>query len=409
MSGAASLQQGLLLVLNAGSSSIKFSVFDVQHGQLIAECFHGKIEGLGGAACFVAKAADGAVLGEHRWAEGVSVDHQQALMQLSDWLSPKLEGRPLLACGHRVVHGGRDYAAPVLIDDKVLADLEALCPLAPLHQPHNLSPIRAIREHLPDLPQVACFDTAFHHDQAEVVAQFALPQSVTQAGVRRYGFHGLSYEYIASVLPRLHPRLAKGRVVVAHLGNGASLCAMQGGRSVASTMGFSALDGLAMGTRCGTLDAGVVFHLLRELKLTPEQAEHMLYHDSGLLGMSGVSNDMRELRARADEPQVRLALDIYVHRIVREIGSMAAALGGLDALVFTAGIGENGVATRAEVLEGCRWLGFKPDAARNAHNGPCITEGDPALVPSAWVVPTDEEGMLARHVLEVLAVRGASN
>ena len=409
MSRAASLQQGLLLVLNAGSSSIKFSVFDVQAGQAPAECFHGKIEGLGGAAYFIAKAADGAVVGEHRWAEGASVDHQQALVQLSEWLSPRLEGRPLLACGHRVVHGGRDYAAPVLIDDKVLADLEALCPLAPLHQPHNLSPIRAIREHLPNLPQVACFDTAFHHDQAEVVAQFALPQSVTQAGVRRYGFHGLSYEYIASVLPRLHPRLAAGRVVVAHLGNGASLCAMQGGRSVASTMGFSALDGLAMGTRCGTLDAGVVFHLLRELKLTPEQAEHMLYHDSGLLGMSGVSNDMRALRARADEPQVRLALDIYVHRIVREIGSMAAALGGLDALVFTAGIGENGVATRAEVLEGCRWLGFKPDAAGNAQNGPCITEGDPALLPSAWVVPTDEEGMLARHVLEVLAARGASN
>jgi acetate kinase len=408
MSGSLPSQQGLLLVLNAGSSSIKFSVFDVQAGQAPAAYFQGKIEGLGGAAHFIAKAADGGVVGEHRWGAGSTVDHQQALAQLSEWLSPRLAGRPLLACGHRVVHGGRDYGAPVLIDDKVLADLDALCPLAPLHQPHNLAPIRAIREHLPDLPQVACFDTAFHHGQAEVVAQFALPRAVTQAGVRRYGFHGLSYEYVASVLPGLHPRLAAGRVVVAHLGNGASLCAMQGGRSVASTMGFSALDGLAMGTRCGTLDPGVVFHLLRELELTPEQAEHMLYHDSGLLGMSGVSNDMRELRARADEPQVRLALDIYVHRIVREIGSMAAALGGLDALVFTAGIGENGADTRAEVLEGCRWLGFTLDAACNVRNGPCITKGDPAQVPSAWVVPTDEEGMLARHVLEVLKASGAS-
>lgn len=408
MSGAVQVSQGLLLVLNAGSSSIKFSVFDVRPGQPPAECFRGKIEGLGGAARFTAKSADGALVGEHRWAEGTTVSHQQALEQLSAWLVPRLEGRPLLACGHRVVHGGRSYTAPVLIDDAVLSDLEALCPLAPLHQPHNLSPIRAIRERLPQLPQVACFDTAFHHGQSEVVAQFALPQSVTQAGVRRYGFHGLSYEYIASVLPSLHPRLADGRVIVAHLGNGASLCAMQGGRSVASTMGFSALDGLAMGTRCGTLDAGVVFHLLRELKLTPAQAEHMLYNDSGLLGMSGVSNDMRALRARADEPQVRLALDIYAHRIVREIGSMAAALGGLDALVFTAGIGENGADTRAEVLEGCRWLGFTLDAERNALNGPCITEGDPAQVPSAWVVPTDEEGMLARHVLEVLAARGTA-
>lgn len=407
MSGAVGASQGLLLVLNAGSSSIKFSVFDVRDGARPRACFHGQIEGLGSAARFVAKGHDGELLTEHRWPEGSQVDHPQALGRLNEWLAPRLEGRPLLACGHRVVHGGVRYTAPVLIDDDVLSELQALCPLAPLHQPHNLTPIRAIREHLPGLPQVACFDTAFHHAQSEVVRQYALPREVTQAGVKRYGFHGLSYEYIASVLPKVHPRLASARVIVAHLGNGASLCAMQGGRSVASTMGFSALDGLAMGTRCGTLDPGVVFHLLRELKLTPDQAERMLYHDSGLLGMSGVSNDMRQLRARAHESQVRLALDIYAHRIVREIGSLAAAMGGLDALVFTAGIGENGADTRAEVIAGCRWLGFVLDAERNAAHGPCITQGDPAQAPSAWVVPTDEEGMLASHVLEVLASRAA--
>lgn len=406
MSAAPPVARGLVLVLNAGSSSIKFSVFDAGPQPRPTECFHGQIEGLGGAAHFIAKAAGGEVVGERRWAPGAEVSHHEALVELNAWLSPRLEGGTLLACGHRVVHGGRRHARPVLIDDAVLAELEALCPLAPLHQPHNLTPIRAIREHLPDLPQVACFDTSFHHGQSEVVQQFALPRAITEAGVRRYGFHGLSYEYIASVLPQVHPSLGEGRVIVAHLGNGASLCALRSGRSVASTMGFSALDGLAMGTRCGTLDAGVVFHLLREMKLSPEQAEHMLYHDSGLLGMSGVSNDMRALRARVDEPRVRLALDIYVHRIVREIGSLAAALGGLDALVFTAGIGENGVDTRAEVIQGCRWLGFTLDEARNAAGGPCITRGDPASTPSAWVVPTDEEGMLARHVLEVLAASG---
>lgn len=409
MSGAGLASQGLLQVLNAGSSSIKFSVFEVREGQGGPQpqaCFHGQIEGLGGAARFIAKGQGDEVLGEHHWPQEAQVDHQQALAHLNDWLAPRLDGRPLLACGHRVVHGGRRYTQPVLIDEGVLRELEALCPLAPLHQPHNLAPIRAIRAQQPSLPQVACFDTAFHHGQSEVVRQFALPRAVTQAGVQRYGFHGLSYEYIASVLPEVHPRLADARVIVAHLGNGASLCAMQAGRSVASTMGFSALDGLAMGTRCGTLDPGVVFHLLREMKLTPDQAERMLYHDSGLLGMSGVSNDMRQLRARADEPQVRLALDIYAHRVVREIGSLAAAMGGLDAIVFTAGIGENGRDTRAEVLEGCRWLGFSLDAHANAANGPCITLGDPAQGPSAWVVPTDEEGMLARHVLDVLAISG---
>ena len=403
MSQGVQEQQGVLLVLNAGSSSIKFSVFELDHSGLPRERFGGQVEGLGGAAHFMVKSSEGELVGRHDWPDGAAVAHDQALQQIDDWLRATLQGRPLLACGHRVVHGGLHHAEPVLIDDAVLAELEALCPLAPLHQPHNLAPIRAMRARQPNLPQIACFDTAFHRGQSEVVQQFALPRAVTEAGVRRYGFHGLSYEYIASVLPQVHPRLATGRVIVAHLGNGASLCAMKDGRSMASTMGFSALDGLAMGTRCGSLDPGVVFHLLREMKLSPDQVEQMLYRDSGLLGMSGVSNDMRALRARAHEPQVRLALDIYVHRIVREIGSMAAVLGGLDALIFTAGIGEHGVDTRAEVIDGCHWLGLVLDAERNVAGGPCITQGDPAQGPSAWVIPTDEEGMIARHALAVLA------
>ena len=406
MSAAIAGQQGVLLVINAGSSSIKFSVFELDSKGLPRECFGGQVEGIGGAASFKVKSSSGDQVGGHDWPDGITVDHDEALRQIDDWLGTHLQGRPLLACSHRVVHGGLRHAEPVLIDDAVLAELEALCPLAPLHQPHNLGPIRAMRARQPNLAQIACFDTAFHRGQSEVVQQFALPRAVTEAGVRRYGFHGLSYEYIASVLPQVHPRLATGRVIVAHLGNGASLCAMKHGRSMASTMGFSALDGLAMGTRCGSLDPGVVFHLLREMKLSPDQVEQMLYRESGLLGMSGVSNDMRALRARVAEPQVRLALDIYAHRIVREIGSMAAVLGGLDALIFTAGIGEHGVDTRAEVIEGCRWLGLTLDVERNESGGPCITLGDPAEGPSAWVIPTDEEGMLARHALAVLA-RGA--
>ncbi|TAL20360.1 MAG: acetate/propionate family kinase [Aquabacterium sp.] len=394
--------QGLLIVLNAGSSSIKFSVFEAAGDAPPRALYEGQIEGLGSHARFEAKAADGTSLDEQRWAEGKDLDHAEALVFLDGWLAPRLQGRELLGLGHRVVHGGLRHAAPVLVDDAVLAELEALCPLAPLHQPHNLAPIRAVRQQFPGLPQVACFDTAFHRGQSEVEQQYALPSAVTESGVRRYGFHGLSYEYIASALPQVHPRLASGRVIVAHLGNGASLCAMRDGRSVATTMGFSALDGLPMGTRCGALDPGVVFHLLRELRLSPEEAEAMLYKESGLLGVSGVSNDMRELRARAAEPRVRLALDIYVHRIAREIGSLAAALGGLDGLVFTAGIGEHSAETRAEVVAACGWLGLELDATRNAVGGPCITLGDPAQRPSAWIVPTDEEGMLARHTLALL-------
>jgi acetate kinase len=282
----------------------------------------------------------------------------------------------------------------------VLEALERLVPLAPLHQPHNLAPVRILRRRFPDLPQVACFDTAFHRAQPEIAQLFAVPHAMTERGVRRYGFHGLSYAHIASVLADYDPALASGRVVVAHLGNGASLCALERGRSIATTMGFSALDGLPMGTRCGSLDAGVVFYMLRDMGLGPEEAERMLYTQSGLLGVSGLSNDMRRLRSlAATDPDARRAIDLFVYRIGRELGSLVAALGGLDAIIFTGGIGENDVATRAEVLRGAAWAGFEFDEAANASGGPRVTRG---RGPAAWVVPADEEVMIARGTREAL-------
>ena len=301
----------------------------------------------------------------------------------------------LAAVGHRVVHGGETYSGPVLIDGVVLRELERLVPLAPLHQPHNLKPIRIVREHLPDVPQVACFDTAFHRNQPEVAQMFALPLEVRERGVRRYGFHGISYEYISSVLASHDTSLAAGRVIVAHLGNGASLCALAAGASVATTMGFSALEGLPMGTRCGALDPGVVFYMLREMKLSPEEAESLLYKSSGLLGVSGFSNDMRVLREAAGKnAQARLAIDLFVYRIVREVGSLIAALGGFDGIVFTAGIGENDVATRAEVIAGLEWTGLTLDEAANRSGAPRISSG---TAPTAWVIPTNEELVIARQ------------
>ena len=291
----------VLLVLNAGSSSLKFQVFDApEHGNARA-VFKGLYEGLGGAARFVVRDADGAKLDEGSWSHQDGPAHDEALLHLVSWLRGHHGGRELAAVGHRVVHGGETYSGPVLIDDVVLRELERLVPLAPLHQPHNLTPIRIVREHLPDVPQVACFDTAFHRNQPEVAQMFALPLEVRERGVRRYGFHGISYEYISSVLASHDTSLAGGRVIVAHLGNGASLCALAAGASVATTMGFSALEGLPMGTRCGALDPGVVFYMLREMKLSPEEAESLLYKNSGLLGVSGLSNDMRVLREQAGE------------------------------------------------------------------------------------------------------------
>ncbi|WP_243370780.1 acetate/propionate family kinase [Microvirga solisilvae] len=395
----------VLIVLNAGSSSLKFQVFDMVEGTEPRLVWKGLYEGLGNDAHFVVRHASGVDLDEKSWTSKDSFGHEEALMHLVSWLREHQEGRKPMALGHRVVHGGETFSGPVLVDDTVIQKLEALVPLAPLHQPHNLEPIRIVRRRMPGMPQVACFDTAFHHSQSEIASMFALPREMRQRGVRRYGFHGLSYDYIASVLKDYDPHLAKGRVIVAHLGNGASLCALKEGASVATTMGFSALDGLPMGTRCGAVDAGVVFYMLREMKLTPEAAERMLYTKSGLLGVSGISNDMRMLRAKAaTDDNAKRAIDLFVYRITREIGSLIAALGGLDGLIFTAGIGENDVATRAEVIAGLSWAGLSLDEIANRSSGPRISSGSG---PAAWVIPTNEELVIARQTRSILGATQA--
>jgi acetate kinase len=395
----------VLIVLNAGSSSLKFQVFDMPDEAEPRLAWKGLYEGLGGDAHFIVRDTNGAILDERSWDPGEELGHEEALMHLIAWLREHQEGRKLVAIGHRVVHGGAAFSSPVLVDESVLQSLEVLVPLAPLHQPHNLEPIRIVRRRLPGMPQVACFDTAFHQSQSDIATLFALPREMRERGVRRYGFHGLSYDYIASVLKHYDPRLAEGRVIVAHLGNGASLCALQGGVSIATTMGFSALDGLPMGTRCGAIDAGVVFFMLREMKLSPEAAERILYTESGLLGVSGLSNDMRVLRANAAaNVDSRRAIDLFVYRILREIGSLAAALSGIDGLIFTGGIGENDVATRAEVIAGLAWVGLALDEAANRAGGPRISAGSG---PTAWVIPTNEELVIARQTRSVLGATQA--
>jgi acetate kinase len=395
----------VLIVLNAGSSSLKFQVFDMPDEAEPRLAWKGLYEGLGGDAHFIVRDTNGAILDERSWDPGEELGHEEALMHLIAWLREHQEGRKLVAIGHRVVHGGAAFSSPVLVDESVLQSLEVLVPLAPLHQPHNLEPIRIVRRRLPGMPQVACFDTSFHQSQSDIATLFALPREMRERGVRRYGFHGLSYDYIASVLKHYDPRLAEGRVIVAHLGNGASLCALQGGVSIATTMGFSALDGLPMGTRCGAIDAGVVFFMLREMKLSPEAAERMLYTKSGFLGVSGLSNDMRVLRANAAEnADSRRAIDLFVYRILREIGSLVAALGGIDGLIFTAGIGENDAATRAEVASGLAWAGLTLDERANSTGGPRISTGSG---PEVWVIPTNEELVIARHTGQLLGLTEA--
>ncbi|HXZ96606.1 MAG TPA: acetate/propionate family kinase, partial [Burkholderiales bacterium] len=360
-----------ILVLNAGSSSIKFSVF-VDEGVEPAFRFGGQIEGLYTAPRFAAKDASGASIGARAWDEGTRLGHDGAIDYLVKFLREHRENHVLVAVGHRVVHGGLEFSKPVLIDPQVVAKLEKFIPLAPLHQPHNLTPIRIVIERIPQLPQVACFDTAFHRAQPEVAQAFALPRSITDRGVRRYGFHGLSYEYIASTLPRFDAKAATGRVVVAHLGNGASMCAIRTGKSIASTMGFTAVDGLPMGTRCGTIDPGVMLYLMDELKMDARAIEKLIYQQSGLLGVSGISSDMRALLASSDS-HAKLAIELFVYRITRELGSLAAALGGLDALVFTGGIGEHAVAIRERVCRGAAWLGVELDSVANNSGQPRIS------------------------------------
>jgi acetate kinase len=388
---------GCVAVLNAGSSSIKFALYEA--GRDGALLFHGQVENIGLAAHLAATDGSGATVAERRWSKG-ELDHQSATAEILKLGRELLAGRPVLAFGHRVVHGGTEFAAPVRVDAGVMAALEKLVPLAPLHQPHNLAPIKFIAAAAPDIPQVACFDTAFHRSQAALAQEFALPRDLTAAGVRRYGFHGLSYDFIVSRLGEIDPALAKSRLVIAHLGNGASLCAVAQGRSVASTMGFTAVDGLMMGTRSGALDPGVLLYLMQERGFDAKAIEDLIYRRSGLLGVSGISSDMRTLR-QSKTPEAAQAIALFVYRIVREIGSLAAALSGLDGLVFTAGIGEHDPATRAEVAAGCGWLGLALDAGRNAQGHGRIS-ADGALV-SAWVVPTDEERMIARYINQVIA------
>ena len=387
-----------IVVVNAGSSSLKFSLFMVRASDLALDV-RGQIEGLYTAPKFVAKDPSDQTVAARSWGEGVKLGHDGAVDHLSGFLQEQLGDDRLVAMGHRVVHGGLEYTDPVRVDDDVLKALQRLIPLAPLHQPHNLAPIAALLERRPELPQVACFDTAFHRTNPDVAQRFAVPVELHEAGVRRYGFHGLSYEYIASTLPRFDARAAAGRTIVLHLGNGSSMCAMAAGRSIASTMGFTAVDGLPMGTRCGALDPGVILYLMDELKMSARAIERLIYNESGLLGMSGISSDMRTLLG-SDDPRASLAIDVYVYRIRRELGSLAGALGGLDALVFTAGVGENSAAIRERVSRDAGWLGLTLDATANAAGGPRISAPDTRV--TAWVIPTNEELMIARHTRRVL-------
>ena len=388
-----------VLTINAGSSSLKFSVYRIGPDDRPSVSARGQVEGIGTSPRLVAEDAEGQILVERSWPDDRRAGHADFFRVVGGWLREQFNDAALLGVGHRVVHGGIDYAAPVRIDAAVLARLEALCPLAPLHQPHNLAGIRAVAAVQPDLPQVACFDTAFHRGHPELADWFALPRRFHDEGIRRYGFHGLSYEYIASVLPEAAPEIAGGRVVVAHLGSGASMCAMIAGRSIDSTMGFTALDGLPMGTRCGALDPGVVLHLMRAYGMDADAIERMLYHDCGLKGVSGISNDMRALLA-SDDPRAGQAIDLFVYRMCRELGALAAALGGLYGLVFTAGIGERSAEIRKRVCERAAWLGVELDHAANARGGPRIS-ADGSRV-AVYAIPTDEEQMIARHTLAVL-------
>ena len=387
-----------IAVLNAGSSSIKFSLYGVRADALELS-LHGQAEGLYTAPRFVAKDAGGRVVDEKSWGDGVSLGHDGALDHLLAFLRGQLASQRIVGVGHRVVHGGLDYSMPVRVDQSVLATLERFIPLAPLHQPHNLAPIRGLLVRSPQLPQVACFDTAFHRAQPLLAQAFALPKAITDRGVRRYGFHGLSYEYIAGVLAEYDARAARGKSVVLHLGNGASMCAIADGHSVATTMGFTAADGLPMGTRCGSLDPGVMLYLMDELRMDARSIEKLIYQQSGLLGVSGISSDMRTLQASAD-PAAKAAIDLFIYRIGRELGSLAAALRGLDAIVFTGGIGEHSASVRERVCRDAAWLGVDLDRRANEANGPRLSTAASRV--AAWVIPTDEELMIARHTRHLL-------
>jgi acetate kinase len=390
------------LVLNAGSSSLKFCIFQRPVGQRWRLEARGQIEGIGTAPRLSAKDANGESLAKQ---EVAVRDGREAVDALAAWLRSKYGGSKVLGVGHRVVHGGARFRGPTIINPQVLEELRQLIPLAPLHQPYNLAAIEAASERLPGVPQVACFDTSFHRGQPAVAELIPLPLELRQAGLQRYGFHGLSYEYIASVLPQVAPEIARGRIIVAHLGSGASLCALKDGKSVDSTLGFTALDGLCMGTRPGSIDPGVVLHLFQGLSLSAKEVETLLYKRSGLLGISGISNDMRDLLGRP-EPEARLAVDYFVYRAAREIGALSAVLGGLDGLVFTAGIGENSPEMRQRICKASAWLGVELDEGANSNHVSKISTAKSKV--AVWVIPTNEELMIARHTGSLLGLAKAA-
>jgi acetate kinase len=394
-----------ILVVNAGSSSVKFQIFSVEGEGKVRRQVKGQMDGIGSRPRLRATGVDGDPLADRAYPIESVMDVPAALGTAGDWLRDELRISPM-AVGHRVVHGGPDYARPVLIDHGVVARLERFVALAPLHQPHNLAPIRSLLANFPNLPQVACFDTAFHRTRDPVADHYAIPYQLHAEGVRRYGFHGLSYEYIARTLPHIAPEVARARVIVAHLGSGASMCALREGRSAESTMGFTALDGLPMGTRPGQIDPGVVLYLLTEKGMSASNVQNFLYRDCGLKGLSGVSNDMRELDASPD-PRAKLAIAHFVYRIGLNAGMLAAALQGLDAFVFTAGIGENSASIRAAVADQLAWLGVALDPAANSRHARLISRSDSHI--PVYVVPTDEELMIAQHTLSLLLNRPSPN
>jgi acetate kinase len=389
------------LVLNAGSSSLKFCVFQrpgEEHWRLEAR---GQIEGIGTSPRLSVKGEGGEKLTDEELNSSVR-NGRDAIDVLAIWLKSRYGGARVLGVGHRVVHGGPSFDRPTILTKRVLAELHELIPLAPLHQPHNLAAIDAVFDRLPDVPQVACFDTSFHRGHSAVVSLVPLPADLRKSGLERYGFHGLSYEYIASVLPEVAPEIASGRVIVAHLGSGASLCALKDAKSVDSTMGFTAVDGLCMGTRPGAIDPGVVLFLVQALRLSAKEVETILYKKSGLLAISEISNDMRDLLGRS-EPEARLAVDYFVYRTAKEIGALTAVLGGIDALVFTAGIGENSAEIRQRICESCAWLGVELDEQANTRRTSRIST--PQSKVSVWVIPTNEELMIARHTALLLGLK----
>lgn len=393
-------KQPAYLVLNAGSSSLKFSVFrQLPAGNDLETLLSGQISGIGSSARFEAKGVDRRPLAEHTWGEADSNCRDTLLQYVLRWIGDTLVADEIVAVGHRVVHGGRSLSRPLRVTPQLLAELDRLVPLAPLHEPHNIAPMRILARNFPDLAQVACFDTAFHSQQPWLAKTFALPKKLTEEGVCSYGFHGLSYEYVTSQLLESRPDLVRGHVVICHLGNGSSLCAVKGGRSVDTSMGFTALDGVPMGTRSGSIDPGVILYLMREKQMGLEELEDLLYRQSGLLGVSGISNDMKVLQESGD-PDAKKAVELFCFRVAKEVAALAASMGGLDALVFTAGIGENSPAIRAMIAERLAWLGVKVDAGANKSRAYYIAAPD-SRVP-VFVVPTNEEMMIARHTINEL-------